>query len=324
MAKTRAYGSDAQLLGAFEARYGTAPNGAAGGVYTKLSFKESSLGAERVLGYDPLLGQGRDAQDPFYEAVADEGDFGVPIDLRGIGFWLKGLFGAPASTRQSAAKHTHVFTSGGALPSLTFEIGHTALTAPKFYRHTGAKLDGISFDMARTGPANATIGVVAQGETAPAGAADASPATLALTRFSQGSGTIKVGGNQLANVTGGRFAFSNNLERVETIRSDGLIDGADETEATAEGSVEVRFSTDTTITAAVDAETPVALEYGYSIPGARGYSLTFSLPRVFLPKPKQEIRGPGGIQASYDWRAARDAAAGHLLQVTLINDKAGY
>ena len=48
------------------------------------------------------------------------------------------------------------------------------------------------------------------------------------------------------------------------------------------------------------------------------------LPRVFLPKPKQEIQGPGGIQASYNWRAARDATAGHLLQATLINDKAGY
>lgn len=55
-----------------------------------------------------------------------------------------------------------------------------------------------------------------------------------------------------------------------TIRSDGPIDGADETEATAEGSVEVRFSIDTAITAAVDAETPVAFEYGYSIPGAGG------------------------------------------------------
>lgn len=238
MAKTRAYGSDAQLLAAFESTYGTAPDGSGGGVYTKLSFKESSLGAERPLGYDPLLGQGRDAQDPFYEAISDEGEFGVPLDLRGLGFWLKGLFGAPTTTDNPDGTYTHVFTSGGDLPSLTFEVGHTALSTPKFYRHTGAKLENLAFDMARTGPANA----VAKGETSPASAADASPATLALKRFSQGSGTIKVGGSQLANVTGGRFSFSNNLERVETIRDDGLIDGADETEATAEGSIDVRFS----------------------------------------------------------------------------------
>lgn len=324
MPKTRAYGSDAQLLAAFESTYGTAPDGSGGGVYTKLSFKESSLGAERPLGYDPLLGQGRDAQDPFYEAITDEGEIGVPLDLRAIGFWLKGLFGAPSTTDNLDGTYDHVFTSGGDLPSLTFEVGHTALTTAKFYRHTGAKLESIAFDMARTGPANATIGMVAQGETSPASAADASPLTLALKRFSQGSGTIKVGGSQLANVTGGRLTFSNNLERVETIRDDGLIDGADETEATAEGSIDVRFSTDTTITAAVDAETPVAIEYSYSIPGAEGYLLKFALPRVFLPKKKQELRGPGGVQASYDWRAAYDSTAGHLLQVTLVNDETSY
>jgi hypothetical protein len=145
-----------------------------------------------------------------------------------------------------------------------------------------------------------------------------------LKRFSQGRGQIKVGGSQLANVTGGRFSFSNNLDRVETIRSDGLIDGADETEATAEGSVEVRFSTDTTLAAAIDAETPVAMEYGYSLPGAEGYGLTIALPRVFLPRKKNEIRGPGGVQVTYDWRAAKDASAGHLCEITLVNDVESY
>lgn len=78
MGKTRAYGADCVLLAAFEASYGVLP---ADG-YTRLSFKECALGAERPLGYDPLLGQGRDAQDPYYEAVKDEGDVGVPLDVR--------------------------------------------------------------------------------------------------------------------------------------------------------------------------------------------------------------------------------------------------
>ncbi len=324
MAKTRAYGADAQLLAAFEGDYGVTPDGSGGGVYTQLSFRETSLGAERPLGYDPLLGQGRDAQDPFYEAVTDEGEFGVPLDLRAIGFWLTGLFGAPSSADNGDGTHSHSFTSGGDLPSMAFEIGHTGLATPRYYRHGGCVLESIGFDMARTGPANATIAVVAQGESNQAAPADPSPLSYALRRFSQGSGSIKVDGVQLGNVTGGRFSFSNNLERVETIRDDGLIDGADETEATAEGSVSVRFSTDDTITAVVDAETPVAMEYGFTIPGAEGFKLLFAMPRVFLPKRKQELSGPGGVQADYEWRAAFDPAEGHLLQVTLTNDVAGY
>ncbi|MDO8607280.1 MAG: phage tail tube protein [Phaeospirillum sp.] len=257
MAKTRAYGADCILLAAFEASYGTLP---ADG-YGRLSFKESSLGAERPLGYDPLLGQGRDAQDPFYEAIKDEGDIAVPLDVRALGFWLKGLFGAPATADNGDGSFNHVFTSGGTLPSLAIEIGHAQLATPKFFRHGGAKLDKLSFDMARSGAANASIGVIAQGETEAATTIDTTPATFALKRFSQGSGTIRVGGGQLANVVGGKLSFSNNLERVETIRADGLIDGVDETEATAEGSVDIRFGTDTTLTAAIAAESPVAMEY---------------------------------------------------------------
>ena len=319
MAKTRAYGADCILLAAFETVYGTLP---ADG-YGRLSFKESSLGAERPLGYDPLLGQGRDAQDPFYEAIKDEGDIGVPLDVRALGFWLKGLFGAPATADNGDTTFNHVFTSGGTLPSLVIEIGHAQLAAPKFFRHGGAKLDKLSFDMARSGAANASIGVIAQGEAESATTIDASPTSFALKRFSQGSGTIRVGGGQLANVVGGKLSFSNNLERVETIRADGLIDGVDETEATAEGSVDIRFGTDTTLTTAIAAESPVAMEYGLTIPGS-AFALTFHLPRVLLPKKKQEIKGPGGIQASYDWRAARDPETGYLLRVTLVNDVAGY
>ena len=57
---------------------------------------------------------------------------------------------------------------------------------------------------------------------------------------------------------------------------------------------------------------------------SQGYLLKFSLPRVWLPKRKRQIRGKGGIQASYEWQAAKDDTTGHMLQVTLINDKAGY
>ncbi len=325
MAKTRAYGADAQLLAAFESTYGTAPDGSGGGVYKKLSFKSSSLGGEKPLGYDPILGQGRDAQDPYYDALSVNGDIVVPVDLRAIGFWLKGLLGAADTTDNMDGTYTHVFTSGGDLPSLAIETGHTALTTPVFDMRAGTKLGGLQLDMSRTGPVNMTInGVVAQGEASAASSEDTTPGTYALARFSQGTGSIELDSTQLAAVTGGSVTFSNTLEPVETIRDDGKIDGVDETEATAEGSITVRYSTDSTIRDAVDAETPVTMQYGWTIPGAAGYALTLDFPRVFLPKVKQSIDGPGGVQAEYNWRAAFDASEGHMMQVTLINDVASY
>ena len=321
MSNTRALGADVQMLGAFESTYGTPPDGTAGGVYTQLLFRDSTLGSVKPLGYDPLLGQGRDAQDPFYEAVTDDGDITVPIDVRGIGWWLRGLFGAPTTT--GTGPYTHVYTSGGDLPSAALDLGHVKLTTPRFELHQGVKFGGAAFDMARTGPANMTINCIAQGETNPASPADASPTSYSLTRFNRSRGTMKIGGGQIANVTGGRLSFSNNLDPVETIRADGLIEGVDEGEATGDGTITVRYGTDTTISDAVSAETPVVLQYEFTA-ATGGHKITFDLPRVFLPKQKGEVRGPAGIERSYEWRAAKDSVAGHLLQVTLVNDVASY
>lgn len=419
MAKVRAVGADVSVRGATETVYGTAP----GSGYKLLSVRSFALDSERPLGYDPLLGQGRDAADPFYEAISVNGDIGVPLDVRGLGFWLHGLFGTDTATQvgasgdfyfsaQPAAGSTitlngvdwtfvasgatgnqtnlganlaatlttlatnlnasanaeiakvtwsatasqllgvfdtigasgntytlaasstsnarpsnstlwgggwqHQFTSGGALPSKTLELGHTQLVTPAFYRFAGCKFGTLAFDLSRTGPANATVNVIAQGRASAGTTIDGSAAAYVLDRFSQGRGAVRMNGAQVGNITAGSFSFSNNLEPVETIRSDGLIDGVDEGEATATGGMTVRFANDAALTTAADGQTPVALEYNLSLP--IGWLFKVTMPRVFLPKPKATVTGPAGVEASFDWRAAKDATAGYLARVVLVND----
>ncbi|MBK8211710.1 MAG: hypothetical protein IPK78_18920 [Rhodospirillales bacterium] len=83
----------------------------------------------------------------------------------------------------------------------------------------------------------------------------------------------------------------------------------------------VRFDGATLVAEAANGE-PVAVEYGFSM--AEGWSLTFELFRVFLPKPKYAVSGPGGVEASFDWRAAYDEANATMLRVRLLNDVASY
>lgn len=315
----RAYGAHAELLGAFESTYGTLP-----AQFTKLQFYSTTLSEEKSLSQDDLLGLGRDVSDPFYEAPTTAGDLNVPLDIQSAGFWLKGLFGDPVSDDNLDGTYDHVFTSGGSVPSLSFETGYAALTPAEYFRHTGVKLGTFQFDMARSGPARASISAIAQAEATAAATIDAAPDTFTLTRFNQSNGAIKLGGTQLGSVTGGSFNYDNSLEPIETIRADQLIDAVDEREARVSGSMTVRYSNDSTIRDAVDAEAPVALEYSFTRPGAEGYKLVFAVPRIFLPKPKKEISGPGGIEASYDWIGAYDSTAGHALQVTLTNNVASY
>jgi tail tube protein len=94
--KVRPYGADAMLKACRETSYGVAPLTG----YRSLDFKSCDLSAEQPLGDDPLLGRGRNAQDPYRGLITDEGRIEIPLDLRGSGFWLTGLFGNPTVTRR--------------------------------------------------------------------------------------------------------------------------------------------------------------------------------------------------------------------------------
>jgi hypothetical protein len=131
---------------------------------------------------------------------------------------------------------------------------------------------------------------------------------------------VSAGGMTFGNLTGGSVTYSNNLEKIETIRDDGLIEGADPTIAALTGRVDVRFADTTRIDLAADG-TPVDLEFAYTLSAQAKLVLTAH--EVYLPKPKLAVEGPGGVQASFDFRGAKNDIAGRMLTVTLTNDLDG-
>jgi hypothetical protein len=310
----RAYGANAQLLGKFETVYGTPPTGN----YIKFPFVSTDLGSEQGLIASDLLGQGRDPAQPIRDVIRVEGNVVVPVDLRNFGHWLKALFGAPTTT--GSGPYTHTFASGAAsLPSISLEVGMPEV--PIFFTEAGVRVNSAQLNFARSGAANATLNCIAQGETDNTTTGGGTPTTASLTRFNQFQGTIKKDGTQLGNVTGAQLTYTNNLERIETIRSDGKIDGADPTIAALTGNIEVRFADTALIDAATD-NTPMELTFAYIIDADK--SLTFTAHEVYLPKPKLAISGPGGVQATFDWQAAKATSPARMLTVVLKNDVASY
>ena len=104
-------------------------------------------------------------------------------------------------------------------------------------------------------------------------------------------------------------------------RSDGRIDGADPSIAALTGRVEVRFADSTLVSQAIAGD-PCELEFAYALPS--GESFTFTVHAVYLPRPRIEIAGPQGVQATFDWQAARDTGVGRMCTATLINDIEEY
>jgi len=310
----RAQGARAQMALAFETTYGTPP---AGG-FTKMPFASTSLGSEQPLLNSELLGYGRDPLAPIKDAVTADGDVMVPIDAEAFGFWLKAGFGDPVTT--GTGPYTHEFRSGSwSLPSMSIETAMPEV--PRYAMYSGCMLDQLSWQVQRSGLLTATARLVAQGETIAGATLAGTPADLALKRFGHFNGAISRDGLALGNVVSAEITYANNLDRIETIRSDGKIEGADPSIAALTGRIEVRFADSTLVSQAINGD-PCEISFAYALPS--GESFTFTAHAVYLPRPRIEISGPQGVQASFDWQAARAETTGRMCTATLINDIEAY
>ena len=310
----RAQGARAQMALAYETVYGTPPLSG----FTKMPFASTSLGSEQPLLNSELLGYGRDPLAPIKDAVTADGDAVVPLDAGAFGFWLKAAFGDPTTT--GVGPYTHEFTSGNwTLPSLSIETGMPEV--PRFAMYSGCVLDQLSWQVQRSGLLTATARLVAQGETVATTTSVGTPAELGLKRFGHFNGAISRNGSALGNVVSAEITYSNNLDRIETIRGDGRIDGADATMAALTGRIEVRFADSTLVAQAINGEA-CEMEFAYVLPS--GDSFIFTVHAVYLPIPRIEISGPQGVQASFDWQAAKATSPARMCTATLINDIEAY
>jgi hypothetical protein len=242
----------------------------------------------------------------------------VPIDAEAFGFWLKAAFGDP--TTSGVGPYTHEFRSGSwTLPSMSIETGMPEV--PRFAMYSGCVVDQLSWQVQRSGLLTATARLVAQGETIATTTGAGTSAELALKRFGHFNGAISRNGSALGNVVSAEITYANNLDRIETIRSDGKIDGADPSIAALTGRIEVRFADSTLVTQAINGD-PCEIAFAYVLPS--GESFTFTIHAVYLPRPRIEISGPQGVQATFDWQAARATSPARMCTAILINDVETY
>lgn len=319
---SRAYGWNASLLIAEEIEYGVMPKNG----YTKIPFISSSLDSEQSLVTSNVLGLGRDPTTPFQDVINVSGDIVIPVDLRNFGIWLKAIFGSPTSKAITddeealTGSYEHTFESGKvSLPSYALEIGLPQV--PEYIRFMGVKADSIAFNFQRSGEAQATVALLAQGEDAAQTSIFTEAETKTYTRFSQFQGFIKNAGMRLANVTAASLTYSNNLEKIETIRNDGKVEAIDVGVAGLSGSISVRYGENELMNKARAGE-PVDLEFGYEL--SENQKLTIICHEVYLPKPKRSISGPGGIECSYDFQGAKEQTLGKMMTVILINNEEAY
>ena len=219
-----------------------------------------------------------------------------------------------------ATKHT--FVSGDDdLPSMDVEIAHPELDTPVYGMNFGARGNTMKVGLARSGLLNATLNLIAQGETIAATPADATPSELAIERFSQFKGEVKKDGAVLGSVVSAEWTYSNDLEKVEVIRNDGRIEDADPGTVAFTGNIVTRFK-DTTLLDQATAQEPCEISFGHAISASK--SLLVTAHSVYLPKAKRPITGPKGVQTTFAFQSAKDPTTGISVTVELTNDVASY
>jgi hypothetical protein len=253
------------------------------------------------------------------DVLNNEGYVVLPVDLRNFGNWLKLLMGAPTSVDNTGVI-THTFVSGAlALPSMAIEIGMPEV--PSYGMNVGVRTNMMKIQLQRSGLLNATMSLVAQGETKAAVSGAGSPTEAVIERFSQFMGDIKRNGTALGHIVSAELNYTNNLDKVEVIRPDGRIEDADPAMVGVTGTVNVRFA-DTVLLDQATSGGPCELSFGWTIDADK--SLLFTIHSAFLPKPKTPIQGPGGIQAAFAWQAAKDPVLLKTCTAVLVNDVAAY
>jgi hypothetical protein len=317
----RARGAAFKLCHKVEATYGNAPTGN----YAQLPCYSFDLGAEQALQADPILsaGIGREPTDPYLEIVKVSGNARVPVDVRNFGYWLKLLFG-PATVTGGSDPYTHTWHSGSAagLPSGAFEKQFPeASSGGIYFMNTGVKANTLELSFAPSGAADATIGLIGQGETKGTTSGAGTPTLAPMTRYLKQQASITLGGTPLASVTAAKLMYTNNAEAVEPIRNDLWNDGVDEGLAGISGELTLRFNEQGLLDQAI-AHSPAALVLSYTY--STDYALTFTLPRVFVSRPKVGVSGPNGIEVTYKFEAAFDSTAGYALQAALKSPIAVY
>jgi hypothetical protein len=216
--------------------------------------------------------------------------------------------------------YVHTFKSGKSdLPSFVAELGHA--NVPAFLQSLGCRVDSMQMNFQRTGGAFATLALIGQNETRFSSSQGGTPTTRTYETFNQFQGSIKKDDVALANVVGAQFTYANQMDRVETIRNDALIEGADPTQVRANGTIDARYGDNTLVDVGIN-NSNFELELAYTINA--GKKLVWTFHKIFLQRAKLPVSGPGGVQQSFNWEAAYSSGDSASVTCALYNDVASY
>ena len=313
---SRAKGLNSQLALAYETAYGLTP-AAAKGYNMPINQSKLTISQNRI---DSATIRGRrDQLQPDIGNTDVAGSLVVPVDQTGIGFWLRAMFGNPATTG-AGDPYTHVFKVTKSQPSLVLEQQYPDI--PAYEMFNGCKVNKFSFTYGGDTELTANIDILGAKRTVGA-APFASPLTaLPLLKFSNFQGTIEEAGVQLAIVTEASLTADFGLDgNTYTIGGNGCRTDLPEGMLQVSGSIKAFFADTVLLNKAVN-NTKSSLKFKFT---SGTHSLQFFMEEVIFQQTSPGIESEKGIYINLPFTAFCDSGAGgSAIVATLVNGYASY
>ena len=314
---SQAKGMRARLLLDFEDSYGVSPAVKSGRV---IKFNSESLSASQEAEEPATITGRRDSVEPILGNIDVSGSLTLPAELISMGLVMKGLFGAP-ETAADGSLYRHVFKTSAEPPSMVIEKGLTDIGA--YFLYNGCKVSGFEMTVGGSGELTASVSIIGGKRTLNTESYDDAPVNLPFVRLQNFKASIHEGGVLIGNVSSFSVNINPNLENDKyAIGGDGFRTELPEGLLSVSGSISTFFRDVSLLEKAVNsATTSLKLSFDAGVKGS--FELLF--PEVRLEQKDPEVSGPGGIMATFNWKAHYEASAeGSSVVATLINEIEEY
>lgn len=299
-----------------ESSYGADPSPSPGDGKL-LYFTTDGVNYSQNLLNSDIIRSSRGAQRPVLGNVDLNGSsINTTMAAESIGWWLKHLHGAPASTGASAP-YTHVFTPGDLPVGFTVEKDFTAAIASHVERYNGMRISQAAFTISQEGVQAINFSLAGKKHHVATSVLDDAPTDPGHTEFQGHEVIMKAGGTQAAGIISASCTVANGIDGGPyTLPASGeeaglRYDNA-EGECRVTGSFTAVFSDATWINAA-KAGTPQTLEFewtkGLGDGSAPGHEkLTLKIVDCLLTPRGPVIESKGGMEVSFDFTAYEDGS----------------
>lgn len=222
----------------------------------------------------------------------------IPADSVAMWYWLKAMFGDPATS--GSDPYVHEFKIGTSQPSFSLEAAFTDLATDKYLRFLGCKVADWSMTIGGDGELVSTVNVLGASDSLESSAFDGSPTTVTLARLNNFEADISEGGSSLANATEVSFAVNFGLDPDNfVIGSSGVRGTIPEGMVGVSGTVKTLFEDDSLLT---KAENSTESSLTIQVQDSDGDNLIIVFQELLYERNSVPVEGPQGLEVELNFQ----------------------